>query len=175
MKDQVVLVNHQDRVIGVSDKIEAHLGEGKLHRAISVFLFNNQGELLIQQRSSEKIVGALLWANTCCGNVWPGETRKQCAIRRLKYELNINGVTLKKIARFEYHLRCNEKFSEWEIDDVFVGKYNGETNPNPKEVKNTRWLMPSEFMQEIRTQPELYAPWVQEIFKNSPIKKYFIN
>lgn len=138
--DLVTLVNESDQVIGSLDKIEAHRGEGKLHRAVSVYLFNKVGDLLIQQRSTKKIVGAGEWANTVCGNVRPNETYEECAYRRLREELGITKVEIKEIYEFQYHLRCNEQFSEYEIDRVFVGSYSAEVVPNSDEVQDFTWV-----------------------------------
>lgn len=141
--DLVTLVNSKDEVIGNMDKMEAHRGEGQLHRASSVYLFRKQDnsvELLIQQRSEKKIVGAHQWANTICGNVRPTENYEECAYRRLREELGITKVTIKPIYKFEYHLQCNEEFSEWEMDQVFVGWYDREVSPNPDEVQDFRWV-----------------------------------
>lgn len=157
--DEVTLVDHEDRVIGHMDKVEAHRGKAKLHRAISVFLFNNKGELLMQQRSESKIVGALQWANTCCGNVGPGETYEQCAKRRLKEELGIEEVNIAPVTKFEYQVQCNDEFGEHEIDTVFVGKYDGKVNQNKKEVKDTLWTHPEEVGEQILEKPKMYAPW----------------
>lgn len=158
--DQVTLVNESDQVIGEMDKIEAHHGDAHRHRAISVYLFRqchpdlavaregsgrnteklNNLELLIQQRSIKKILGATQWANTVCGNVWPGESYESCAKRRLEAELGITDVDIKPTYKFEYHLACNDQFSEWEIDQVFVGFYDGLVQPNPAEVQDYAWV-----------------------------------
>ena len=135
--DLVTLVNESDEVIGSMDKIEAHRGDAKLHRCVSVYLFHKKTrELLIQQRSQIKIVGANQWANTICGNVRPTESYEECAYRRLREELGIQKVEIKPVYKFEYHLRCNEEFSEWEMDQVFFGWYDGEVVPNPQEVQD---------------------------------------
>lgn len=154
--DQVILVDEQDHVIGSMDKVEAHRGEGKLHRAISVYLFNDQGQLLIQQRSAKKIVGAHQWANTCCGNVRPGESYEACAYRRLQEELGIVDVTLLPLYTFQYYAKCNEAFSEREIDHVFVGRFSSQPNPNPAEVQAVAWVTFHELTAQ--TKYDL-APW----------------
>lgn len=141
--DLVTLVNSQDEVIGEMDKVAAHRGDAQLHRAISAYLFRKyQGkiQLLIQQRSGKKIVGANWWANTCCGNVRPIENYEQCALRRLEEELGITTAVIQQIHKFEYHLRCNEEFSEWEIDQIFAGWYDDTISPNPDEVQDYRWI-----------------------------------
>ncbi|PIY80955.1 MAG: isopentenyl-diphosphate delta-isomerase [Candidatus Pacebacteria bacterium CG_4_10_14_0_8_um_filter_42_14] len=143
--DRVILVNDQDEVIGQMDKIEAHRGKGKLHRAISVFLFRkiaNETQLLIQQRSAKKIVGAHQWANTVCGNVRPNETYEECARRRLEEELGIIDpqLILAPAKKFQYQVKCNDEFSENEIDQVFTGWFDGELNINPDEVQKIDWV-----------------------------------
>lgn len=168
--DQVVLVDEQDKEIGVMDKVEAHRGEGKLHRAISVFLFNAKKELLIQQRSEHKIVGTLQWANTCCGNVRPGESYEECANRRLREELGITGVKLTPIAKFQYQVKCNEEFSEREMDTVFIGRYDGEVVPNPREVKAYEWIDFTLFYTERIEQRDI-APWVKIMKEKEIVQK----
>ena len=171
-EDLVILVDFLDRKIGEMDKLEAHLGEGKRHRAISVFLFNSKGELLLQQRSEKKIVGALQWANTCCGNVRPNETRKACALRRLREELGIVDVKLSSRFTFEYHVKCNGNFSEWEIDKVFTGIYDGDVLPNPNEVKNIDWINPNEIKLNTDKYPERYVPWLKIILDSGKLNEF---
>lgn len=170
--DLVTLVNESDEILGTMDKIEAHRGDAKRHRAVSVFLFQKNKdatELLIQQRAEVKIVGAHQWANTACGNVRPTESYEECAYRRLKEELGITEVKLEPMYKFEYHLKCgvltkqaqehinsttsrklrdNDEFSEWEMDQVFLGWYNGEVTPNPDEAQDFRWVKWEELQQK---------------------------
>lgn len=173
--DQVTLVNSHDEVLGAMDKIEAHRGDAQLHRAISVYLFQKDKEtgivrLLIQQRSEKKIVGAHQWANTVCGNVWPTENYLECAYRRLKDELGITSAQLKPLHKFEYHLQCNEEFSEWEIDQVFVGWYDDEVQPNPDEVQHYAWVDWSELYklaQKAELQPHNFNTKVVQLTTNN--------
>lgn len=153
-------MNEDDHQIGVMDKIEAHRGDGKLHRACSVFLFNDKGRLLIQQRSNTKIVGAEQWANSCCGNVRPGESYIECALRRLQEELGITEVELTRVTKFLYQVKCNEAFSEYEMDTVFIGLYDGMVSPNRDEVRAVNWIN----FDDLLTQ-ESVAPWVFEMNK----------
>lgn len=160
--DQVTLVTEDDVVIGALDKYEAHRVPAQLHRAISVFLFrtDSQGpELLIQQRSSTKIVGAQQWANTVCGNVWPGETYGQCAARRLEKELGIVSAPLQDIYTLRYAVPCNEQYAENEIDHVFVGWYTGLVSPHPEEAATAEWVNWNSVidLQTFATRP--LAPW----------------
>lgn len=156
--DKVTLVDTNDQVIGEMDKYKAHEHPARLHRAVSVWLINNKGETLLQKRSEKKIVGATWWGNAICGNVRPTETYKECAIRRLREEIGVtinndrekstvdinteNSKPLKLIPihKFIYKAYCNEKYGEHEIDQVFVGKYNGKAVPNKDEVSEVSWI-----------------------------------
>ena len=167
--DLVTLVTPDDVVVGTMDKLDAHRGEGKLHRAISVFLFrkNEVGEveLLIQQRSKKKIVGAEQWANTVCGNVWPEESYQACAQRRLAVELDItqdrNGesIKLQPVEKFQYQVRCNDEFSENELDQVFMGWFDGTVVPNPEEVTAIEWVSWENVCDRAVTKD--WAPWFE--------------
>ena len=171
--DQVTLIDETDRVLGVMDKVEAHRGTGMLHRAISTFLFNEKGELLTQKRSEKKIVGAGLWANTCCGNVRPTENYLECAERRLLEELGINGVVLKETSIFRYQVQCNAEFSENELDHVFVGKFDGEVKMNPDEVQAVRWVKLDEVQSELHKTSE-YAPWFVMLMEDEKVSNSLV-
>lgn len=142
---QVTLIDENDQVLGYEDVYKAHEKPGLLHRASSVFLFRlHEGEVqvLLQKRSSFKIVGAHQWANTICGNVKPGETYEECAHRRLREELGlILKNPLKELTVFRYQVDCNEKYAENERDVVWGGLWSGEvTTSNPEEVSETAWV-----------------------------------
>ena len=140
---QVILVDEQDREVGEENLYKAHEGKGLLHRAISAFLFrkrNKQVELLIQQRSDEKIVSAGQWANTACGNVAPGQSYEDCARDRLQIELGVEEVELTELMKYRYQVSFDNGFSENEMDMIFAGWYEGGTSPNPEEVAQTKWV-----------------------------------
>jgi isopentenyl-diphosphate delta-isomerase len=142
---QVQLVTTKGETNNSEDIFVAHTHPAQLHRACSVWLINNSGQVLLQQRSSLKILGALWWGNTVCGNVKPDETALECAYRRLKEELGIistatHPVKLTELYTFTYKAYCNETFGEYEYDHVFVGQYDGPTNLNPDEVAQTAWV-----------------------------------
>jgi len=171
--DHVTLVNEQDQVIGSMDKIEAHCGGGKLHRAISVFLFRRDKtgalELLLQQRSDQKIVGARQWANTVCGNVWPEESYEECARRRLEFELNITQkIPLTDIFIFRYQVQCNQEFGENEIDHIFVGWFDGKLKPNPEEVTATQWFA-WERAKKLDKSVSNWSPWFKKMMQDSQV------
>jgi isopentenyl-diphosphate delta-isomerase len=168
-KNKVTLINQADEVLGEMDKVEAHRGQGKLHRAISVFLFNKKGQVLVQQRSQYKIVAAEKWANTACGNVRPDESYLECAQRRLREELGIKDVKLDLVGKFRYSVEFENGFSERELDQVYLGQWQGELNPDPREVKKTDWIRLEE-MKEQADQSD-WAPWVFIIFEQKQILK----
>lgn len=150
--DLVTLVSSTDQVLGNMDKVEAHRGDAQLHRAISVWLFRWQAgrvQTLLQQRSSQKIVGAYQWANAVCGNVWPSETYLECAYRRLRQEIGVVGVSLESLTKFEYFARCNQDFSEWEVDQVYGGWWSSELELNPTEVQTATWVDWQDFLEQI--------------------------
>ncbi|MBD3250821.1 MAG: isopentenyl-diphosphate Delta-isomerase [Candidatus Pacebacteria bacterium] len=172
--DRVILVDENDQVIGQEDKVEAHRGQGQRHRAVSVFLFNSEGELLIQRRSQYKIVAAGKWGNTVCGNVRPGESYEDCAQRRLQEELGIREVRLKKIDKFSYHVEFENGFSENEIDTIFAGKLNQSPQPNPQEVSEYQWIEFDSFASMVVNQEKTdmqLVPWLEKIFDEPQILK----
>lgn len=143
IEELISLVTIQDVEIGVADKFEAHRYPAQLHRAISVWIQNNQDEVLLQKRSDQKIVGAGWWANTVCGNVWHGESYEACAVRRLQHELGIgiDASLLKKQKKFEYKAYCNEVYGEHEMDQLFVMQnLEASVRANPAEVAETLWV-----------------------------------
>lgn len=140
-KDEVSLCDFDGKIIGREDKYAAHKYPSQLHLAISIWLFNSQGKVLLQKRSKKKIVGADWWANTVCGNVWPTETFYDCAIRRLKVELGIvSGFLITPVYKFAYKAYGNEIYGEHELDQVYVGMYEGEVTPNQQEVSEFCWV-----------------------------------
>jgi isopentenyl-diphosphate delta-isomerase len=156
-RNQVTLVGEQDQVIGSMDKFEAHRNPPKLHRAVSVWLINSKGELLFQQRSQHKFTGQGCWANTICGNLFPEESYEECAYRRLKEELGITSPELEAIAIFRYWAYVNDTYSEHEMDCLFVGRYDGEVEPNPLEASDYRWLSYEALQKSELAQPYITA------------------
>lgn len=142
-RDSVILVTPDDQIISLADKYEAHRKK-ELHRAISVFLFRERAgqlELLMQQRSAQKIVGAGQWANTVCGNVIPDETYEACARRRLQEELGIHyNAELRPVEKYHYQVQCNDEYGEHELAQLYVGAFDGAPSPNPAEASQTCWI-----------------------------------
>lgn len=165
MSEEICIVTAEDVQIDAEDKFEAHHYPVKRHRAISVWLRNNRGEILFQKRSVNKIVGAGWWANTVCGNVWNGETYEACALRRLDRELGIQlePKLLQKQKKFEYKAYCNEKYGEHEIDQIFVVDANVVTvHPNSEEVAEVAWVSCDELYTKVKFHVEEHGYYTAE-------------
>ncbi|MBC8225721.1 MAG: isopentenyl-diphosphate Delta-isomerase [Gammaproteobacteria bacterium] len=158
--DQLILVNSDDNKIGYSSKSECHKGEGKLHRAFSVFIFNSSGQLLIQKRSSNKELWDLHWSNSCCSHPRKNERTKSAAIRRLKEELGIV-CKLHYIYKFIYHAQYKDAGSEHELCHVFVGLFDGEIQANQEEIDDWKFIKTDDLEKELSNSRENYTPWMR--------------
>ncbi len=163
MEKQVILVNEQDRAIGTMEKLAAHR-EGLLHRAISVFIFDDQGRLLIHQRAAHKYHSANLWTNTCCSHPAPGERAIDAAHRRLREEMGMEA-ELAFAFTFQYRAAFDNGLTEHELDHVFVGHSDRQPFPNPAEVADYRWLSQSDIEHDILANPDTYSAWFKLIYK----------
>lgn len=161
--DQVVLVDRQDRPIGSGDKLEVHRS-GRLHRAISVFVFNERGDLMLQRRHSDKYHSGGLWSNTCCTHPRPGEETEAAAVRRLQEEM---GFACDLSWRFAtvYRAFVGPALIEHEYDHVFVGRFEGEPDPNPLEVSDWKWISPIVLGRELQAADERFTPWFRLIWE----------
>lgn len=157
-KQQVILVDKNNRKIGLAEKIKAHQ-EGKLHRAFSIFIFNSRGELLIQQRSKAKYHSGGLWSNTVCSHPQPNETCRQAARRRLKEEMGFD-CKLKKLFCFIYDAGFQNGLIENEYDCVFIGKFDGEPKPDRGEIMDCRWISVKKLRQDIIKNPSEFSVWL---------------
>jgi isopentenyl-diphosphate Delta-isomerase len=162
MEEKVVLVDENDIAIGEMGKMEAHR-KGVLHRAISVFIFNRKGEMLLQQRASVKYHGALLWSNTCCSHPRPEEQPAAAASRRLREEMGISTL-LEPMFSFTYRAEVENGLTENEFDHVFTGVYDGEVHPDPNEVQDYTYQSIHEIKAGIETSPGKYTQWFRIIF-----------
>jgi isopentenyl-diphosphate delta-isomerase len=156
--DVLILVDEQDNEIGSCEKVDAHLGEGKLHRAFSVFLFNPAGELLIQQRSSQKMLWGGYWANSCCSHPRLGESTNEAANRRIREELGVES-ELTYLYKFVYHAEFGEIGSEHENCYVYAGRFNGEVHADPEEIQEWRFVTPAELTEQITANSDHFTPW----------------
>jgi isopentenyl-diphosphate delta-isomerase len=168
MSSSVVLVNEQDDVIGVADKLTAHQ-QGLLHRAFSIFvlrLHDNRYEVLLQQRAQHKYHCGGLWTNTCCSHPPENESLEIAAQRRLQEELGFT-VPLQKIGVFTYRAELENGLIENEVDHVLVGFFNSEIdriNANADEVMDHQWVGVDMLRDKITASPQLFTPWILEAF-----------
>jgi isopentenyl-diphosphate delta-isomerase len=160
--NEVILVNEEDVAIGTIEKMDAHR-RGLLHRAFSVFVFDRQGNMLLQQRSAEKYHGALLWSNTCCSHPYPGEAVERAAVRRLEEEMGFIA-PLEKIFSFTYKADVENNLVEHEYDHVFAGIYEGPIELNPSEVAAYEYLPMETISRRLNDQPAAFTSWFRIAF-----------
>jgi len=158
MTTQVVLVDRQDREVGVEEKMRAHV-LGHLHRAVSVFVFNSSGELLLQRRARGKYHCAGAWSNTACGHPETGESPATAAARRLREEMGI-ACPLNGGGTFVYCLPVGAGLVEHEFDHLFYGYSDDAPAPDPAEVSEWRWVDPATLASDLRERPAEYTPWL---------------
>lgn len=159
----VVLVDEDDNVVGFGDKLDVHK-RGLLHRAFSVFVYDDQGRLLLQQRADSKYHAGGKWANTVCGHPFAGEGNAEAAERRLREELGIS-LHVTPITSLYYKQEVDAGMIEHEYVHVFEATYQDELiKPDPMEVQQTRWLRPEEIRKEVLaedlgSEDSVYAAW----------------
>ena len=157
MTEYVSLVDEQDNEIGVMEKLQAHQ-EALLHRAISVFIFNDRKELLLQQRAAGKYHSPLLWTNTCCSHPRPGEVVIEAANRRLMEEMRM-ACNLTYEFSFTYKAVLTEELTEHEFDHVFFGESNETPVPNPAEVADWKYMALDDIEADMEKNPGVYTSW----------------
>ena len=153
----VILVDEQDNELGVMEKIQAHK-EGRLHRAVSVFIFNSKKEMLLQKRAPGKYHSPNLWTNTCCTHPMPGEKVRDAATRRLKEEMQLS-CPLRSAFSFIYEAKVEGGLIEHEFDYVFKGIADGTPKPDKEEVAEWRYITIDKLDKELRTNPEHFTEW----------------
>lgn len=154
----VILVDEADSFLGYGEKLDVHR-KGLLHRAFSVLLYNDQGELLIQKRADDKYHAGGLWANTVCGHPFPGEEAQAGATRRLFEELGLRA-TVSPLTHIYYRKDLDHGMIEHEYVHVFEALWDGKPiNPDPREVSEIQWLSPVAIREDMNTHPQKYAAW----------------
>lgn len=162
-EEQVILVNKADEPIGMMPKMEAH-EKGLLHRAFSIFIMNDKGETLLQQRAKHKYHSPLLWTNTCCSHPRLGETNIQAGKRRLWEEMGFT-TELTALFSFIYKASFSNGLTEHEFDHVLIGTYNANPTINPREVAAWQWKHPQAIQEHMLLHPEQYTAWFKIIFQ----------
>lgn len=159
--EQLILVDEHDNEIGYRSKAACHDGEGMMHRAFSLFLFNNEGELLLQKRSAQKRLWPGYWSNSCCSHPRRGESMPTATRRRLTDELNI-AAELQHVYHFCYQALFGEAGSENELCHVYLGRVCGDLHPNESEISGVRFIRPDALDNEFLNTPEHFTPWFRQ-------------
>lgn len=160
----LIVVDENDNVTDYKTKEECHRGKAILHRAFSVFIFNDENQLLVQQRSEEKTLWPLFWSNSCCSHPRRGETREEAAHRRIREELGMD-TALKHLFTFTYYAPYNDHGSEREVCAVYAGHSNGPVNANPTEIADWKWMDIREVDRQLAEFPDRYSPWFRMEWK----------
>ena len=157
--EPLILVDEHDNEIGFRHKAECHTGHGTLHRAFSIFLFDDRGRVLLQQRSAIKPLWPLYWSNSCCSHPRRGETVEQATRRRLNEELGVQA-PLEFVYKFIYQADFNDIGAEHELCHVYAGAAaDPGITVHPEEVAETRWMQIDALSDAMRDQPERFTPW----------------
>lgn len=162
-EEKVILVNENDEVLGLMPKMEAH-EKALLHRAFSVFIYNDKGQLMLQQRALSKYHTPGLWTNTCCSHQRLGETNIEAGKRRLMEEMGFS-TELQESISFIYKAPFENGLTEHEYDYILIGHYNQNPDPNPNEVASWKWVNLDELQIDIKTNPHHYTAWFKIIFE----------
>ncbi len=161
-EEKVILVNENDEQIGLMPKMEAH-EKGLLHRAFSVFVFNDNNELMLQQRAHSKYHSPGLWTNTCCSHQREGESNIEAGKRRLQEEMGFS-TDLKDTISFIYKAPFDNGLTEHEYDHILVGKFQEEPNLNEIEAAAWKWMSLEDVKKDMTENPSIYTEWFKIIF-----------
>jgi len=174
MEEILTLVDENDHEIGRETREKCHIGKGKMHRAISAFLFTDKNLLLIQQRSQKKLLWPGYWDCTVATHVYPNETYEDATERGLKQELGIS-TSVEKIFAFTYFAPFG-KHAENEYCALLVGRHSGAVAPNPNEVSDINYISLQKLREEMARKGEAYTPWFKialEKFLKHPYSQRF--
>lgn len=158
--EQLILVDESDTEVGTEYKQFCHQSKGLLHRAFSIFLFNEQNQVLIHKRSQQKTLWPGFWTNSCCSHPRMGESLEQATQRRLFEELGMD-CPVEFLYKFIYQAEYENIGSEYELCHVYFGKTSHKPCPNQNEIAQCQWLHPDELTSSIRAYPEKYTPWLK--------------
>jgi isopentenyl-diphosphate delta-isomerase len=170
----LILVDDNDNEIGTDTRENCHAGKGKRHRAYTALIFHD-GKMLLQRRSSKKLLWPRAWDVSFTSHVYPGESYQQAASRRAREELGANVGVLKDVYSFVY-FALQGKNAENEFCRVLVGDFNGKVAPSREEIMATRWARVSDVASDLRKHNESYTPWFKlsfEGFLKSPVSKHY--
>ena len=158
--DLLVLVDEDDIGIGTLDKASCHDGDGVLHRAFSLFVFNDRAETLLQRRHTNKRLWPGYWSNSCCSHPRPGECIAAAVVRRAAEELGIS-VSPNYLYKFRYQAHYADRGAERELCSVFVARSTDVPQVNPTEIAEWRWVPAPVLDREMAERPSEFTPWLK--------------
>lgn len=161
-EERLILVDACDNPVGHASKMLVHR-LGLLHRAFSIFIFDDGGRLLLQQRALGKYHSQGLWTNTCCGHPRVGESTAVAAKRRLKEEMGIECGSLSEVHSFLYRESVSNQLIEHEYDHIYVGLSLCDPVANPDEALAWKWQTLADIARDLRVSPDLFTIWFQKI------------
>lgn len=162
--EKLILVDENDNAIGVETKEKCHLKQGLLHRAFTIFIFNQQGQLLIQKRSKNKLLWPFYWEASCSSHPWPNEEMLEAGKRKLKDELGFS-CPLVLFDKFNYKSHYKDIGTEHEVCSLLIGQYDKDIKFDNKEVQEIKWIYPTQLKEDIVQNPQNYAPWLKIALK----------
>jgi isopentenyl-diphosphate delta-isomerase len=162
-EEEVILVNTMDEVLGTMPKMEAH-EKAVLHRAFSVFILNEQNQLMMQQRAAHKYHSPLLWTNTCCSHQRLHEGNIEAGKRRLREEMGFE-TDLSAMFSFIYKAPFDNGLTEHELDHVLLGYYCEDPIINPEEVADWKWMDLESVAIDLKNNPNDYTAWFKIVFE----------
>lgn len=172
-EERLILVDEQDNKVGTAGKMQVHR-QGTLHRAFSVFIFDSQGRLMLQQRASGKYHSGGLWTNSCCGHPRPEENNLEAAMRRLDEEMGFTCL-LKEVDQILYRVDVSNSLVEHEYNHTFIGMFNHTPVLNPDEAEGWKWMSVADIYTAVDQTPDQFTPWFKVIlahFSQSAVQQW---
>ncbi|RLD77814.1 MAG: isopentenyl-diphosphate delta-isomerase [Bacteroidetes bacterium] len=169
-EERVILVDEQDKEVGTMEKIEAH-EKALLHRAFSIFVLNDAGQMMLQRRALSKYHSPGLWTNTCCSHPRPGESLEEATRRRIVEEMGFE-CEMHEVFSFIYKAAFDRGLTEHELDHVFMGIHNDDPLINPEEAEEWKWIDVDDLLADIKENPDNYTVWFKIALKEMEDKGF---
>jgi len=173
MEKRLILVDKDNGILGYGDKMQIHLS-GQMHRAFSVYIFNDRKQLLIQKRSCVKYHSGGLWSNTCCSHPGPGDFIDEAAHVRLIEEMGFD-CPIEEVFSYSYSASLSNGLKENEYVHVYSGVFNGDPVPNPMEVEGWEWSDMVSLILSMKRDPEKYTFWFRKSLERMIAYLYMFN